>query len=451
METTSILPSALIACLVALVIGIFLDQKFKVPLGIVSYVGAFLIGEQMVGLRSNQILEFFPSTVAVTIILAMTFFSFFSKNGATEYLGKKLMKPLRGKVALYPVLCLLISTVCYFMFNMMAVHAAIVPLLVLIGLQNGVSLPMIIIPAYLGQLIGSQNPFVGPAAANKIGYLNNYGISDPWGTSIGMSVTLTITVLGIFVISYLFFRGWKKGPDRPQYQGSVLEEKAQEMTPELKKSITVLVTSIILLVVPPLINTFFPSRIAATLAAIFDLYNVFSIGILACIILKINDFKTAIRSVNLEIIVLIAGVTTLAQVASKAGMVTLLQQLTNSVPDWLIVPAFWLMCAGLSFFVSGSAVVPSMWPIIVAIAKTPTQFIQLFAALYLGIAISGICPLSTSGVFMLSMSIPEDLRAESTKEQFKIAILLPIFGVIVILLGSMAVAGFFAKSAVIVP
>lgn len=438
---------ALIACFAALFAGVFLDQRFKLPLGVISYIAAFLIGERMLGMKSATLLGFMPASIVTTIILAMTFYGMLNSNGAVQYLGAKLLKPLKGKMALYPPLCFLISIACYFLFNMMAVNATIVPLLVLMGLQNGVSLPMIITPIYLGQLIGSQNPFVSPSAANKLAYLNTYGISDPHGTSIGMWVCAVITLVLTFVIMYIIFRGWKKGPDRPQYQAMADQLGEVEMTPALKKSLIVLVASIIVLVVPPLINTFFPSKAAATFASIFDVYNVFTVGILVCICLKIGDYQKAIKSIPVGIIVLICGVTTLMQVATKAGMVTLLQQITANASDRMMVPALFIMCAALSFFVSGSAVVPSLWPIISAVAKTPTQFIQLFCALYIGIAVSGISPLSSSGVYMLSMGIPEDLRQESTGVQFKIAILLPIVATVLTYFGSMAVASLFAQYA----
>ena len=451
MQAVEINAAALWLCLAVLVVGVIIDQKFKLPLGIFCFLGAFLIGERMLGLRSNAILGYFPSALVVTIILAMTFFGFINKSGATEYLGKKLLKPLKGKMALYPFICFVISVICYMFFNAMAVNAAIVPLLVLAGLKNRVKLPVIIFSCYLGQLVGTQNPFFGVGAANRIGYLTNYGIKDPAKASLGMWICAIITLVALLVVMYIVYRGWKKGPERAEFKDVEIDDSVQEMTPELKKSVIILVVSVILLVVPTLWNTLFPSKLASTLASIFDLYNVFTLGILACLILKVGDFRTAVKSIPMEIIILIAGVTTLAQVATQGGMVTVLQSITSSVPDWLMVPAFWIMCAALSFFVSGAAVVPAMWPIIIALANTPTQFIQLLFALYFGIAISGISPISTSGVYMLSMGIPESLRQESTKEQFKIAIIMPIIGAILILIGTTAVAGLFGDAGAVIP
>ena len=141
---------------------------------------------------------------------------------------------------------------------------------------------------------------------------------------------------------------------------------------------------------------------------------------------------------------MITGVTMLVKVAQQAGLQELCTNIANSVPTWLIAPVLLIICAFLSFFVAAPTVQPMLFPMAAAMAQTPAQALTYLSCVALGLAASGISPISSSGAGFLS-TVADEERYVYAKNMFKMAFLGPIVMAIVAAVGGMSIfSGLFS-------
>ena len=79
-------------CVICLVIAVLLDNKFDIPLGITSLLASLVICWLAFEMPAGKVIGgFFPSTIVFPLILAMIYFSVFTRNGTSDVVARKVM------------------------------------------------------------------------------------------------------------------------------------------------------------------------------------------------------------------------------------------------------------------------------------------------------------------------------------------------------------------------
>lgn len=422
----------IIICMICLVAAILIDNKFNIPIGLTAMLAAFVICNLGFGMSANAVItSYFPGTIVLPLILAMLFFSVFSKSGTSQILAKSLLNFIRGNMKLYPWTLYFLCIILYSLLDGGALRYIIAPLVFSVAKAGGGSVLMAIATAFLPFVAGSMNPYIGIDASTRLGILTDMGLEN--GSMINLAIwaiTLILTT-SVQLFVYMITRSWKV----PNFDFKSNEEK-HEFTQEQKKCFAVLAATVLLFVLPPLLKTVLPCEFTMKLASLLNTYVVFICGALVIIVLGLGDWREMLSHVSLRPIMMLIGITFLIKTAQEAGLQELCTQAASAAPAWLIPPVLLLIAAVLSFFVAAPTINPMLFPMVAAMAKTPAQAILYISCVAVGAASSSISPLSSTGVAFLSTV---DLKEHDiySKYMFIMAFLSPV------VMAALAAAGVF--------
>lgn len=385
-------------CVICLVIAVLLDNKFDIPLGITSLLASLVICWLAFEMPAGKVIGgFFPSTIVFPLILAMIYFSVFTRNGTSDVVARKVMGLIRGNMRWYPWILFFLCTALYIFFDGGALRYILAPLVFALAKAGNGSTLMAISTAYMPLISGALNPFIGIDASTRIGILSDMGLEN--STNVGLAVwclCLILTFLTHLVI-YIITGSWKV----ENYEFTASEDK-HELTADQRKSFVILAVTVVAFVVPPILKALIPGKATLTIASLLSNYTVFCLGILMVILFGLGDWRGLVKAVSLKPILMIVGVTMLIKTAQTAGLEELCMTAVEQVPEWMVAPMLMLIGALLSFFVAGPTILPMLYPMVGAMASSPQQAIVYLACTSLGIAAAGISPISNNGVALLS-------------------------------------------------
>ena len=407
-------------CAICLVVAFLLDNKFEIPLGLTCMLAAFVICYLAFGMNANKVItSFFPGTIVLPLILAMAYFSVFTANGTANFIAKKMLSLIKGNMKLYPWTLFAMSAVMYTLLDGGALRYIIAPLVFTIAKAGGGSTLMSVSTAYLPFAIGSLNPYIGIDASTRAGILSDMGLENASNVNAVVWINSMILIVALQLFIYIVTGSWKV----PNMEFTGNDQKA-EITAEQKKSFIVLAATVAVFVLPPLLKALIPCELTNILASMLNNYTVFICGILAVILCGLSDWRGMLKTVSMKPIIMIVGVTFLIKTAQQAGLQELCTAVTAAVPKWLIPPVLLMIGAMLSLAVAAPTVQPMLFPMVVAMANTPAQAITYLTCITLGLAASGVSPISTSGVAFLSTVDLKD-HDEYSKYMFIMAFLGP--------------------------
>lgn len=408
-------------CAICLVTAIFLEKRYRVPLGISCMAAALVISCLGFNMTANEVVSaYFPSTIVMPLILAMAYFTIFTSNGTSQILASRLIGVIRGKMKLFPWTLFILSSLLYTFLDGSALRYVIAPLVFSIAETGGLCILMAVSVAYLPFIVGSLNPFIGIDAATRVGILAGMGLENGANISLVLWFEAVVLIVVLHLMIYLITKSWAV-PDCEFH----MEEVKVEMTLQQKKSLMVLGMTVVLFVVPPVLKSIIPGVFTNALVSVFSSYMVFTIGILLILACRLEDWSTMVRRVALKSIVMIIGVTFLIKTAQQAGLQELCTHMASSVPHWMIGSVLLLISSVLSFFVAAPAVQPMLFPMAAAMADTPAQAITYLVCVILGLTVSGVSPISNSGAAFLS-TVALNKQDIYSKKMFLLAITGPV-------------------------
>jgi di/tricarboxylate transporter len=88
--------------LIALVAMFVIATFFPINIGILGFIGAFVVGYFLLGYDDKEILAEFPSSIVLTIIGVTYFFGMAKKNGTIDLLVNACIRGVRGRVTVIP-------------------------------------------------------------------------------------------------------------------------------------------------------------------------------------------------------------------------------------------------------------------------------------------------------------------------------------------------------------
>ena len=95
--------SPAVASLIALLIAIALSLTSRINVGVLGIVFAWIIGTTLAGLKPDQIVAGFPSSLFLTLAGVTLLFALAETNGTLERLANRAVRLARGNARVIPI------------------------------------------------------------------------------------------------------------------------------------------------------------------------------------------------------------------------------------------------------------------------------------------------------------------------------------------------------------
>lgn len=419
----------------ALVFAVMAGEKLKINAGILAIACAFIIGVTLAGQSVSGIINLFPVRVFYNLLIATIFYGFANENGTMAVLTKKLVHFFRNAQWAMPLVLFLISFI-------LSASGANLEAAVMLLSPIGFSLAFAM----------NFNPFLAALSLWAGGCAGNW---VPWGsmtnTFMGlfidsgavseevirsdfnrMFITSFVILLLFVVTMFLIYKGYKA-------RGTVDAENV-EMTPVQKKTLTILFISLIVIIVPALVQLLIPNPVTGWMAKNLNIQSVAALSAGLMALMKLADVNTVIRTrVPWGMLVMICGVTMLMGLMTPLGITDAVGAVLagGAIPVWLIVPLLCALWALLSFFVSGMVLMPLLVSFAPALMAVGISSAAIVCAAQAGGIVSSLSPYSAAGAMAIS-GCPEEHRVEVSGKMIRYAI---IASIVVSLLGFLGIYG----------
>lgn len=421
----------IILTLIAIVASIAIGFKFNVNSGIIAMALAFLLGVFGMGMKINEVVAYWPTTIVFFLIAISLFYNYAVGNGTMEVLGKKLLYLLGGNAKLIPFVCFAVSAVVAMLGAGGSTNAIVGPFIFAMCLQAGIHPVITACAIGLGTLLGSDNPFNGQGGIVSIGLLESFGYTEAFKMQLYCWFNDIIKEVLVMVIVYIVCRGFKSK--------KITVDKPEAFSPVQKKTMYLIVGSFIIMVVPSFLAMFVKNDVMAIITKFCQPQCVMILCAVIAPFLKLGDQRDTFKRLPMNTFIMIAGMSFLIGVATQAGLVEAISDiLKNSVPTFLVGPVLLILAAFLSFFSSGLTVVcPLMYPLVPGLAEgLGLNPIMLISCIYIGAMCSSLSPFSTGGSMIIGACPDTDTKDLLSKKMILVsAIYIPLIGVVMAALG----------------
>lgn len=435
----------LLLCLAAIVIAIAICFKTGINLGLIAMTFAFLIGCLFMGEKAATVFGFWPDSLIFFLLASAIFYGFARENGTLNLLGSKLLYQFRKSIEALPFVFAFIA----FVLGLLGAGPGTIVLLAPLGFsvcaQVGIDPLLMVFAIDTGYNCGTQNPWTGTGVVL-------YGLVEESGVAADLAIQTyllsyatflinKVLFLVLFYIVFKFLQGKKGRAAEKKVELEILKKKPEAFSPVQKKTLTLILVSFCLLVIPNIVNTLvkIDSPLFKNLVALCKPQAVLIIFGLIASMMKLADSKKVLQKMPMGTVMTIAGVCFLMELAKKVGLMETVVSVFEggSIPGFLVAPVFCFIAAFLSIFASGTSVVlPLMFPMVPALsAATGVNVVALYAAAQIGALATPISPFSTAGAQFVGLAPDDKLSDTLVKQQFVLAIIMMIVTSIAALLG----------------
>lgn len=427
--------SAIIVCLIGIIVAIALGYKFNVNMGVTGLVFAWIVGCLMMGMKVKEVVALWPNSVVFQLLSITLFFGFACCNGTMQAVADHLLYAVRKQswmigIAIYFIAIILGAIGC----PPPAANAIMAVIGFSIGLPAGLH-PVIIAWAVChGANIGACMPWAASGAVvNSTIAANGFeaeAAGMTWEFFLAYFFITTVTLVALYVI----FKGHKLN--------AISVEKPQPFNEIQKKNLIIISIVVALVVIPSMLNRMVKNDALKFLAPRLDIQMLSFVGFVVCVLMKLADQRAVIKSVPWNTIILVGGIGTLMNVATQAGVVEVISGwLNSSVPEGLMVAFMTLLGGFLSFFSGGiNTVFPMLAPIVgTTVAGTAIKPVTMFIGILLGACYTALSPFSTGGAIFMSNCQDEKVRGKLITWQLGLAALGMIVSIILAAVGILGV------------
>lgn len=448
----------------ALVAMFVVATILPVNMGVLAFVGAFLVGTLVAGQTTNAIIAGFPGGLFLTLVGITFLFAIAQNNGTIDWLVRLAVRAVRGRIAAIPWIMFAISAV---LTSVGAVSPGAVAIIAPIAL--GFAFKYSISPLLMGLMVvhGAQAGGFSPISiyggiTNRVVAKAGLPLSEMTTFLASLSVNFAVAVLLFFALGGRKLLQAKAAPapaltvphaeiaspqSGPQVYGdaeaeALSEEIALETGQKPGRSMADRPTD------APMaedgnwyqIVTLLGLVALAVLVLAFNLdigFVAITIGLILSLIAP-NLQKRAMGQVAWPEIMLITGVSTYVVVLEKMGTITFVGDSVAGLASPML--AALLLCfigAVVSAFASSTAVLGSLIPLAVPFlqAGTGVSAVGFIAAMAVASTIVDVSPFSTNGALVLANAQGVDREAFFRK--------LMAYGAIVTLLAPIVVWALF--------
>ncbi|MDY0976943.1 SLC13 family permease [Massilia sp. CFBP9012] len=430
-------------CVLALMF--IVATAMPINMGVIAFVGAFLVGTLVAGMETKTIMSGYPAELFLTLVGITFLFAQAQNNGTIDWLVRLAVRAVGGRIAAIPWVMFFITAL---LTSVGAVSPAAVAIIAPIAL--GFAAKYKINPLMMGLLVihGAQGGGFSPISiyggiTNKVVLEAGLPISPLTTAFTSLGVNLAVSVLLFFVFGGAKLmrqqvpkaersgKGLPVSPfgppvavaaQGPQIYGDAENESASEerLTKERSSAAVGAVGATgsgsaaghaaVDLNEGPTFHQMFTVVGLVALAVLTLLYKLdigfvaITIGLLISI-LSPQVQKRAIGQVSWPEIMLIVGVSTYVGVMQKMGTITWVGDSAASLASPLTVALLLLFVgAVVSAFASSTAVLGSLIPLAVPFLASGTGVdpIGFIAAMAVASTIVDVSPFSTNGALVLA-------------------------------------------------
>lgn len=413
---------ALPVSMLAIVCAIFIGWKKKMNAGIIAIVFAFFIQVFLLNGSINDVIAAWPSNIVFYLISISLFFNYATSNGTMNLLATKLLYRLNGKNYLIPWVITMVCALVAFLGAGASTPAIIGPLAFTIGLQAGIHPVLIALCVACATTIGGDNPINGYGGVISKGLIEQGAYATNatrisyyiWFNSI---LKQAIVIIGAFIL----FNGYKAS--------EVKLEKPKAFNAIQKKQWILILASLLMMIIPMILNALFPIFIFKKLTTILQPQSVMIMASILCAWLNLGDQRQVVERISVNTILLIAGMSMLLHVAKEAGMVDAISSVMSEHIPKVMVPATLVgISAFLSFFSSGTGVVcPLLYPMVENLVNNMGfDPVMLFSCIFIGAMSSSVSPFSTGGAMTIAGCQDQEIKDQLTNWMIPVALVIPL-------------------------
>ena len=419
-------------CIIAIIVSIIIGYKFKFNTGIIALGFAFVIGVIAMGMKVNDIIAFFPTTIVFYLISIAVFFNYATENGTMGVLGQKLLYAMGGNAKLVPIAIALVSAIVGGLGAGASTPAIVGPFAFIMALEAGIDPTLTAVAIAFGNLVGSNNPFNGYGGVIGLKLIGENGVSADAALQTGIYTWINSAIVTVIVLVfyYIFKKGYKAQ--------KITVEKPPKFNDVQKKTFIIILIAFVFMVFPPILSAWIKAPFLKSLAAFCQPQVIMVLGSILCAFLKLGDEKTIIKKMPINTIVMIIGVYVLIKVAASAGLVEAISSvLTSAIPIFLVPAAIVFFAAFLSFFSScTSTVMPLMYPLVPALAASMSlNPVMLYTCIFFGGLSTACSPFSTGGAITIAACPDNETKEKLSNTMITAALIIPVITMIVATIG----------------
>lgn len=404
-----------IIIIAAIAVAIFLGAKTKINTGLFCMVFAYIIGCFIMGLKTKEIIGFWPTSTMFVILSVSLFYNIAAINGTLEKMSGSLLYACRKFPGLLPYALLAVAVILSVMgATYFTVLAFLAPITLLICEESKMDKLTGAIAINAGALAGGNFPTSNLGVVFR-GLADTAYEANPDLTAIDTFKAEMLIFLFAIAFSLILVTVVRFGFKSNRNIGRGVEfKKPEPFTKDQKTTLTLMIAMMVLVLVFPLLKLFMPANeTVSMLAGRIDVGLVAVIFAVIGLLLKLAPQKEAIARIPWNTIIMIAGAGMLIAVAVQAGTIEALSNwIGSNVPTFLVPIAFSIVGAIMSFFSSTTGVVaPALFPLIPGLAaSTGLSATALFACTVLGAQSSAISPFSSGGSLIMGSCGDEEER-----------------------------------------
>lgn len=405
--------SALI--LLAIILAVYLGNKFEVNTGILALGFAYLIGAFVLGMSVNDFIATFPTRLFIVIFGLSLFFNFAVVNGTLDKLARSLLYYARNVTFLLPLLLYLISTL---VSGLGAGYFTTVAVMTTIGMtissKAGLNKLLAAIPISLGSLAGAN------FMVSSHGVIFSNLLADtplaPQSAMITQNIFWVTFLYPFAVILILIFINSRS---KKASQTEMNFEKPDVFTSKQKLNLVLIGIFMVILLLVPILNSLIDT---SWMAFINSRIDISLLSIVFAIIGYLTNLAENPKEVGAKVpwntIWLVTGMSMLISVAVEAGTIELLASVINQMPDNIIPIVIVIISGIMSMFSSTIGVVaPLMFPMVAELSQSSLHAPWLLiVAVIIGAQSTAISPFSSGGSLTLGNSL---LVGEEQDQLFK--------------------------------
>ena len=380
--------------LLALLIAILISSFTRLNVGLLSIALAFIIGVLLDGLKVQEIIAGFPTSMFLTLVAITLLFSQAKVNGTLEKVSRLAIKLARGNAGLIPMiffaLALMMSSIGP---GNIAATALLAPVAMAVAGRAGISAFLMAIMVCNGANAGTFSPFAPTGIiANdlmaKIG-LDGFAWQNYFNTLLAQSF---VAFAGYFALG-----GLKLFTKRAAALDESLQQKIDSFDAKQKLTLGVIAALVISVVL---------FKIDVTLGAF--------IGVMILSLSNAADEKAAIQAIPWHTLLMVSGATMLIALIDKTGGMDLFTNILAEFSNATTITAVIAFVTGvISVYSSSSFVV--MPAFLSAIPKLIEKLgggdpLAIAYSINVGAHLVDVSPLSTLGALCIANAAESENR-----------------------------------------
>ncbi|MGW5267541.1 SLC13 family permease [Rhodococcus sp. NPDC003994] len=403
--------------LIALVAMFVIATFFPINIGILGFIGAFVVGFFALGYDDKEILAEFPSSIVLTIVGVTYFFGMAKKNGTIDLLVNSCIRAVNGRVTVVPWVFFFTASVLTALgtFSPAAV-ALIVPAAMAFAARTNMSPLVMGIMVINGAHAGAFSPIsVSGVLVSDIVESNGLSLA-PWTLflcSYGINTLLSVlTVVGYAALARTrgleFSATGSAGSTRtPRGDGGPAGSPTGGggSTALLTRQVAPAMTTIEPVTRVQKLTLFL---IGALLVLVLVLHLPISfVAIAAGAVLAFTDLSKqsdAIADISWSTVLLVAGMVTYISVLQEMGTIDHLAEMAITIGAPIVVAVVLCYVIGVtSAFASSTALLAAVIPLAMPLLGTGAlPVVGVVAALAISATVVDVSPFSTNGALVLA-------------------------------------------------